>query len=56
MCSRLRRWAHVTGTERPMPSVTKMMTAPVVLEDGDLGREIRVPKASTSSIAPCAGR
>ena len=39
-------WDRDLGTERPMASVTKVMTALLVLEGGDLGREIRVPKAA----------
>jgi D-alanyl-D-alanine carboxypeptidase (penicillin-binding protein 5/6) len=39
-------WARAAATERPMASVTKVMTALVVLESGDLGREIRVPQAA----------
>ena len=39
-------WSRAMGTERPMASVTKVMTALLVLESGDLGREIRVPKAA----------
>jgi len=39
-------WGRDTDTQRPMASVTKVMTALLVLESGDLGREIRVPKAA----------
>jgi D-alanyl-D-alanine carboxypeptidase (penicillin-binding protein 5/6) len=39
-------WSRDPGTERPMASVTKVMTALLVLEGGNLGREIRVPKAA----------
>jgi D-alanyl-D-alanine carboxypeptidase (penicillin-binding protein 5/6) len=39
-------WARGLDTERPMASVTKVMTALLVLESGDLGRQIRVPKAA----------
>jgi len=39
-------WGRGVDTERPMASVTKVMTALLVLESGDLGREIRVPKAA----------
>ena len=39
-------WSRDPGTERPMASVTKVMTALLVLEAGDLGREIRVPEAA----------
>jgi len=39
-------WGRDVGTERPMASVTKVMTALLVLEGGDLGRQIRVPRAA----------
>ncbi len=39
-------WSRDPGTERPMASVTKVMTALLVLEAGDLGREIRVPETA----------
>jgi serine-type D-Ala-D-Ala carboxypeptidase (penicillin-binding protein 5/6) len=39
-------WSRDPGTERPMASVTKVMTALVVLESGSLDQEIRVPKAA----------
>ena len=39
-------WGRDVSTERPMASVTKVMTALLVLEGGDLGRQIRVPKAA----------
>ena len=41
-------WGREVGTERPMASVTKVMTALLVLDSADLGREIRVPKAAVS--------
>ncbi|HYZ52721.1 MAG TPA: serine hydrolase [Streptosporangiaceae bacterium] len=41
-------WARDVGTERPMASVTKVMTALLVLESGHLGKEIRVPQAAFS--------
>ena len=41
-------WGRDTDTERPMASVTKVMTALLVLQRGGLGREIRVPKAAVS--------
>jgi D-alanyl-D-alanine carboxypeptidase (penicillin-binding protein 5/6) len=41
-------WGRDAGTERPMASVTKVMTALLVLKSGDLGREIRVPKAAVT--------
>ena len=39
-------WGRGADTERPMASITKVMTALLVLESGDLGREIQVPKAA----------
>jgi len=39
-------WGRALGTERPMASVTKVMTALLVLESGNLGQQIRVPKAA----------
>jgi D-alanyl-D-alanine carboxypeptidase (penicillin-binding protein 5/6) len=41
-------WGRDVGTERPMASVTKVMTALLVLQGGSLGRELRVPKAAVS--------
>ena len=41
-------WGRDVDTQRPMASVTKVMTALLVLKSGDLGREIRVPKAAVS--------
>jgi D-alanyl-D-alanine carboxypeptidase (penicillin-binding protein 5/6) len=43
-------WGRGLNTERPMASVTKVMTALVVLESGNLGQEIRVPKAAFSYV------
>src|SRR6185436_8607091 len=39
-------WGRDLGTERPMASVTKVMTALLVLQGGNLGQRIRVPKAA----------
>jgi serine-type D-Ala-D-Ala carboxypeptidase (penicillin-binding protein 5/6) len=41
-------WGRDPDTERPMASVTKVMTALLVLQGDDLGRQIRVPKAAFS--------
>ena len=38
-------WSRDLDTERPIGSITKVMTALVVIRAGDLGREIRVPAA-----------
>ncbi len=43
-------WARAAGTERPMASVTKVMTALLVLESGHLGQGIQVPKAAFSYV------
>jgi D-alanyl-D-alanine carboxypeptidase (penicillin-binding protein 5/6) len=39
-------WSRGVDTERPMASITKVMTALLVLQAGSLGRQIRVPKAA----------
>jgi serine-type D-Ala-D-Ala carboxypeptidase (penicillin-binding protein 5/6) len=39
-------WGRGLNTERPMASVTKVMTALVVLDSGHLDQEIRVPRAA----------
>ena len=39
-------WGRDVDTERPMASVTKVMTALLVLKANDLGQQIRVPKAA----------
>jgi serine-type D-Ala-D-Ala carboxypeptidase (penicillin-binding protein 5/6) len=41
-------WGRDVNTQRPMASVTKVMTALLVLKSGHLDREIRVPKAAVS--------
>jgi serine-type D-Ala-D-Ala carboxypeptidase (penicillin-binding protein 5/6) len=38
-------WSRDAGTERPIGSITKVMTALLVINAGDLGREIRIPAA-----------
>lgn len=40
-------WSRNSGTERPMGSITKVMTAYVVIEAGNLGRVITVPSGIT---------
>jgi D-alanyl-D-alanine carboxypeptidase (penicillin-binding protein 5/6) len=37
-------WVRAARTERPIGSIAKVMTAYVVITDGDLSRQIRVPK------------
>jgi D-alanyl-D-alanine carboxypeptidase (penicillin-binding protein 5/6) len=41
-------WGRDVNTRLPMASVTKVMTALLVLNGGDLGREIKVPKAAVT--------
>jgi serine-type D-Ala-D-Ala carboxypeptidase (penicillin-binding protein 5/6) len=41
-------WGRDTDTMRPMASITKVMTALLVLQSGDLSREIEIPKAAVS--------
>jgi D-alanyl-D-alanine carboxypeptidase (penicillin-binding protein 5/6) len=41
-------WGRDMDTERPMASVTKVMTALLVLQGGHLSRQIQVPKAAFS--------
>jgi len=41
-------WSRSSVSERPMGSVTKVMTAYVVIEAGDLNRMITVPKGITA--------
>ena len=43
--SRQLLWSRGLETERPMGSITKVMTALVVLRSGALNREIRVPRS-----------
>ena len=46
-----RLWGRDAGTKRPMGSVTKVMTALVVIEAGNLGRRIRVPTSAVTYVA-----
>jgi serine-type D-Ala-D-Ala carboxypeptidase (penicillin-binding protein 5/6) len=39
-------WSRGLDTERPMASVTKVMTALLVIESGHLNQELRVPQAA----------
>ena len=43
-------WARAASTERPMASITKVMTALLVLQIGNLNQEIQVPKAAFSYV------
>jgi len=44
-------WTRDANTERPIGSITKVMTAYLVIEAGDLGRELTVPKAGLAYVA-----
>jgi D-alanyl-D-alanine carboxypeptidase (penicillin-binding protein 5/6) len=44
-------WSRDQQTERPIGSITKVMTALVVMQAGDLNREIRVPKSVLAYVA-----
>ncbi|HEY0719536.1 MAG TPA: serine hydrolase, partial [Streptosporangiaceae bacterium] len=41
-------WARAASTERPMASVTKVMTALLILEIGNVSQPLQVPKAAFS--------
>ena len=41
-------WSRELNTERPMGSITKVMTALVVIRAGDLGRKIPIPYAAVA--------
>ena len=44
-------WSRDLNTELPMASITKVMTALVVIRAGDLGRKITVPSAVVGYVA-----
>lgn len=48
-------WSRQLNTERPIGSITKVMTALVVIEAGDLNREIRIPRAVIQYVAKYQG-
>jgi serine-type D-Ala-D-Ala carboxypeptidase (penicillin-binding protein 5/6) len=48
-------WSRGLNTERPMGSITKVMTALVVIEAGDLNQEIRIPRAVLAYVAKYQG-
>ncbi len=48
-------WSRDLDTERPMGSITKVMTALVVLQAGDLNRQIRIPAAVLAYVAKYQG-
>ncbi|HEV3380704.1 MAG TPA: serine hydrolase [Trebonia sp.] len=44
-------WSKDADTERPMASITKVMTAYLVISAGDLGRKIKIPKGVLNYVA-----
>jgi serine-type D-Ala-D-Ala carboxypeptidase (penicillin-binding protein 5/6) len=44
-------WANDPDTPRPIASITKVMTALLVLQAGDMNQEVKVPKAVTAYVA-----
>jgi serine-type D-Ala-D-Ala carboxypeptidase (penicillin-binding protein 5/6) len=48
-------WSRQLDTERPIGSIAKVMTALVVLQSGDLNRQIRIPKAVLQYVAKYQG-
>jgi serine-type D-Ala-D-Ala carboxypeptidase (penicillin-binding protein 5/6) len=48
-------WSRQLDTERPIGSITKVMTALLVIEAGDLNREIRIPKSVIAYVAKYQG-
>jgi serine-type D-Ala-D-Ala carboxypeptidase (penicillin-binding protein 5/6) len=44
-------WGRDAGTKRPMGSITKVMTALVVIQAGNLGQKITVPASAVSYVA-----
>jgi len=48
-------WSRQLNIERPIGSITKVMTALVVLESGDLNEQIRIPKAVIAYVAKYQG-
>src|SRR5690348_11146722 len=43
-------WSRAQNTERPMASITKVMTSYLVLKAGNLSREITIPAAVTGYV------
>jgi len=48
-------WSRDQQTERPIGSITKVMTALVVMQAGDLTRQIRVPQSVLAYVAKYGG-
>jgi serine-type D-Ala-D-Ala carboxypeptidase (penicillin-binding protein 5/6) len=45
-----RLWGRASGTERPMASITKVMTALLVIRAGSLNRKITIPQAAVTYV------
>ncbi|HEY4465221.1 MAG TPA: D-alanyl-D-alanine carboxypeptidase [Streptosporangiaceae bacterium] len=48
-------WGRAVDTRRPMGSITKVMTALVVIRAGGLGRDLRVPAAAVAYVRAHGG-
>ncbi len=48
-------WSRDLGAERPIGSITKVMTALVVLQAGGLDRQVRIPKSVLQYVAKYQG-
>jgi D-alanyl-D-alanine carboxypeptidase (penicillin-binding protein 5/6) len=48
-------WSRNPGSERPMASITKVMTAYLVIQAGDLDRQLTVPKGVTNYVFKWGG-
>ncbi len=48
-------WSRQLDAERPIGSIAKVMTALVVIEAGDLNRQIRIPRAVIQYVAKYQG-
>jgi serine-type D-Ala-D-Ala carboxypeptidase (penicillin-binding protein 5/6) len=44
-------WSRQLNTERPMGSITKVMTALIVISEGNLNRQIRIPRNVLAYVA-----
>src|SRR5213078_1985578 len=47
----LKLWGRDPNTKRPMGSITKVMTALIVIQAGNLGRKITVPASAVTYVA-----
>lgn len=48
-------WSKQAGTQRPMASITKVMTAYMVIQGGDLDRTVTVPKGVVKYVSKNGG-